>query len=216
MKSDAQIQTDVLEQLKWEPSVTHANIGVAVSDGVVTLSGYVPCFYEKSTAEKTAESVSGVKAVVDKIEVKLPGAFTRNDEDIAKAAVNAVKWDARLPDDLKITVEKGVVTLKGEVEWEYQREAATNLVQTLNGVKAVCNEMTIKRKIKPDNIRKIIQDALLRAAEREAKDIKVDVKGHTVVLSGRVRSLSELSTVRGIVWAAPGVATVESHLTVGG
>jgi osmotically-inducible protein OsmY len=211
MKSDAQIQTDVMQELKWDPSVTHEHIGVAVSDGIVALSGTVPNYIEKSAAEKATQRVAGVKAVVEKIEVKVPGSFRKDDEDIAKAIINQFRWHAQVPDELvKTSVEKGWVELTGEVEWEYQRRAAEKVVRGLTGVRGLTNKVTIKARVaQPTEIKNRIEQALKRAAEREAEHLTIEVRGSRVLLSGKVRSFAELRNVRGAAWSAPGVTSVD-------
>ena len=147
MKTDSEIQLDVIEALKWDPSVTHQHIGVAVSEGIVTLTGTIPSYIEKFAAEKAAQRVGGVKAVVEKMEVKLAGAHERDDENIAKAIVSQFAWNVQLPKDaVKVRVQKGWVDLSGEVEWEYQRTAAATGARNVTGVKGVSNNVTIKAK----------------------------------------------------------------------
>jgi osmotically-inducible protein OsmY len=213
MKTDAQIQTDVMQELKWDPSITHEHIGVAVSDGIVTLSGTVPSYIEKSSAENAAQRVGGVKAVVEKIEVKVPGSYTRDDQDIAKAIIDQFRWHTQVPDDLvQASVENGWVGLTGEVEWDYQRSAAEKAVRGLKGVKGITNQIAIKAKaVQPSDIKGKIEDALKRAAEREADRIAVEVRGTLVILSGKVRSFAEMRDVRVAAWSAPGVTSVDDN-----
>jgi osmotically-inducible protein OsmY len=213
MKTDAQIQTDVMLELKWDASVTHEHIGVAVLDGVVTLSGTVPSYIEKSAAEKAAQRVAGVKAVVEKIEVKLPGSLQRDDHDIARAIIDQFRWHSQVPDDLvKVSVENGWVELTGEVEWDFQRRAAADAVRGLMGVKGIANKIAIKPKaVQPYVIKDNIEEALKRAAEREANRISVEVRGTRVVLSGNVRSFAEWRAVKGAAWSAPGVTSVDDN-----
>lgn len=216
MKTDSQLQIEVMHELKWDPSVTHEHIGVAVSDGIVTLSGTVPTYIEKSAAEKAAQRVFGVNAVVEKIEVKLPGSFVRGDEEIAKAIVNQFKWNAQVPEQLvKASVEDGWVDLSGEVEWDYQRTAAEKCARGLTGVIGVLNHITIKeKKVQPEIVKEKIEEALKRKAAREARNISVNVNGSKVILSGNVSSFSELQDVRSAAWSAPGVTSVENNLHV--
>lgn len=215
MKTDAQLQNDVIDELKWDPSVTHEHIGVSVNDGIVTLTGHVPNFLEKTSAEKAAQRVAGVKAIVEKMEVKYPGAYSRDDEDIASAILNAFKWNVQIPDErLKAKVRNGWVTLTGEVEWEYQKDAAANAVKPLTGVLGVTNSIEIKPKILISDLKAKIEQALKRAAEREADRIKVSVEGRKVTLSGKVRSYAELLDARGAAWSAPGVSEVRDNLIV--
>ena len=213
MKTDAQIQTDVMQELKWDPSVTHEHIGVAVAGGIVTLSGTVPSYIEKWSAEKAAQRVSAVKAVVEKIDVKVPGSYRRDDQEIAKAIIDQFRWHSQVPDDaVKASVENGWVELTGEVEWDYQRSAAENAVRGLTGVKAITNKIVIKPKVvQPSTIKNHIEGALKRAAEREANRIGVEVQGTSVILSGKVRSFAELRDVRGAAWSAPGVTSVDDN-----
>ena len=216
MKSDSQIQADIIQELKWDPSVTHEHIGVAVSEGIVTLSGAVPSYIEKFAAERASQRVSGVKAVVEKIEVKIPGSYKKDDQDIAKAILNQFKWNVQVPHDhVKARVEEGWVELTGEVEWDYQRTAAENSVRGLTGVKGVSNNMTIKaKKVQPEAIKKKIEEALKREAEREARAIEVEVQGSRIILSGDVRSFSEMEDAKWAAWSAPGVTEVENNLYV--
>lgn len=213
MKTDAQIQTDVMQEVKWDPSITHEHIGVAVSDGIVTLSGAVPSYIEKSSAEKAAQRVGGVKAVVEKIEVRVPGSYHRDDQDVAKAIIDQFRWHTQVPDDLvKASVENGWVDLTGEVEWNYQRSAAEDAITGLTGVRGITNKIAIKAKVvQPFEIKEKIEEALKRAAEREADRIAVEVRGTRVILSGKVRSFAEFRDVRGAAYSAPGVTSVDDN-----
>jgi len=150
MKSDSEIQEEVIRELRWDPSVTHENVGVAVSGGIVTLHGAVPTYIEKMAAEKAAQNVMGVKAVVEKIEVKLPGTYERDDQDIAKAIITQFRWNVQIPDEMvKARVEHGHVKLSGEVEWEYQRTAAEECIRTLAGIKSISNTIVVRSKASP-------------------------------------------------------------------
>lgn len=214
MKSDSQIQSEVIQELRWDPSVKHEHIGVTVADAIVTLSGNVPSYVEKSVAEKAAQRVFGVKAVVEKIEVKLPGSDQRDDQEIAKAVVNQLKWNVQVPDELiKASVENGWVELSGEVEWAYQRAAAEKCVRSLTGVTGVFNKITLKaKKIQPEVIKKKIEEALKREAEREAQRIAIEVQGSKVILSGEVHSFAEMNFAKWAAWSAPGVTSIENKL----
>ncbi len=216
MKTDSQLQTDVMQELTWDASVTHEHIGVAVSKGIVTLSGTVPTFIEKFAAERAAQRVAGVNAVVEKIEVKLPSVYSRDDEDIAKAVLNQLKWSVQVPDkDIKIGVENGWVTLNGEVSWGFQKNAAYQAVQPLTGVQGVTNNITLKeKKIDTDKVKQKIEEALKREAKREANKIAVQVSGNKVTLSGDVRSFSEMEDAKWAAWSAPGVVSVENRMRV--
>ena len=215
MKADAQIQKDVMEEMKWDPSVTHEHIGVAVANGVVTLSGQVPSYIEKSAAEKVAQRVTGVNAIVEDIEVNYPSHHNRTDEDIANAVLLAFQWNVQVPDDkIKVKVSKGWVTLTGKVEWEFQKEAAENAVKPLIGVIGVTNSVDVAPKVQAYDVKVKIEQALKRSIEQEVEKIKVAVDGSKVTLSGKVRSFSELLEAKSAAWNAPGVTTVKDNLTV--
>jgi osmotically-inducible protein OsmY len=200
-----------MRELQWAPSVTHEHIGVAVTGGIVTLSGTVPSFIEKSEAEKAAQRVAGVKAVVEKIEVKLPGSLHGDDQEIARKVIEQLRWHAQVPDHLvKASVENGWVDLTGEVDWAYERYAAEDAIRGLMGIKGISNRITIKVKVgEPGEIKAKIEAALKRAAEREADRITVRVQGSRVILSGKVRSFAELRDVKGAAFSAPGVMSVD-------
>ncbi|MCY1284111.1 BON domain protein [compost metagenome] len=211
MKSDLQIKKDVTDELSWDPSIDAAAVGVAVNDGVVTLSGHLPSVAEKRAAERAAERVSGVRAVVIKLEVRPAG--VHSDEAIGTAARDALQWHARIPSEaVKVRVEKGWVTLSGEVDWGYQRRVAEQTVSELRGVIGVINHIKLKERVAPPDIVQRIQAALQRYADREAKHIGVVVENGTVTLSGRVDSFAERNAVLGAAWSAPGVASVVDHL----
>ena len=216
IKTDSHIQTQVMQELLWDPSVPHEHIGVAVTDGIVSLSGTVPNYVEKYAAEKAAQRVASVKAIVEMIEVKLPGSHQRDDQDIAKAITNQFKWSVQVPDELvKASVEAGWVKLTGMVEWDFQRTAAEKCVRGLAGVVYVTNNISIRaKKIEPAIIKLKIQDALRREAELEAGRIAVDVQGDKVILTGIVRSFAEMQNAKWAAWSAPVVTIVENKMHV--
>lgn len=216
MKTDLQLQRDVLDELKFEPSIREMEIGVSAKEGVVTLTGFVDSYAEKFAAERTAERVNGVKAVADEIHVKLPGLYQRNDTDIAHAVVNALRWDVQVPDDrIKATVEDGWIHLDGEVEWQYQKWAAEGAVRNLTGVKGVTNVISVKpKKVSTYEVSEKIKNSLRRHAERDADKIVVEAKDGQVTLRGTVSSFAERQDAERAAWQAPGVTKVNDFLFV--
>jgi osmotically-inducible protein OsmY len=217
MKTNHQLQLDVIAELTWEPSVEASDIGVVTKDGVVTLTGHVRTFAEKVAAEKATERVEGVHAVANEVEVRIPSSARRDDADIARAALDNLKWNVSVPDDrIKLVVQDGWVRLDGEVDWQYQRTAAENAVRPLNGVRGVSNTIRIRPHVQTKDVRDAITAALKRSAEVEAQQIRVEAKDGKVTLRGRVHSWAERNAVEHAAWAAPGVTTVEDHLSVEG
>jgi osmotically-inducible protein OsmY len=215
MKGDEQIQKDVMEQLKFEPNTSSASIGVSVDSGIVTLSGYVNNYIQKWEAENAARKVAGVKAVVEDLKVKLLGGEERTDEAIARAALNALEWNASVPDGrIKLLVRDGWVTITGNVDWQYQRDAAFDAVSSLKGVVGVSNELAVRPKVKPGDIKSKIESAMQRHALLDSKRIKVSSEGDKVVLSGTVHSWQEKQEAQWAAWSAPGVCDVDNRISV--
>lgn len=214
MSNDKQLKQAVLDELKWEPRVNAAHIGVTAKDGVVALMGHVESYWEKVAAEKAARRVKDVKAVAEELEVRLPFSVKHGDEEIASSAVNRLKWDASVPKDaVKIKVEKGWVTLTGEVDWHYQHEAAADDVRGLWGVVGIVNEITVKPK--PDTSQ--IKDDIVAALDRSWFDpatINVSAQGGKVTLSGKVESWFERDEATSTAWAAPGTTSVVNNLAI--
>jgi osmotically-inducible protein OsmY len=215
MKTDAELQSDVLDELKWEPAVTAAHIGVTARQGVVTLSGHVPSYGEKFAAERSTVKVYGVKAVANELEVKLHKDGARTDEDIAAACVNALGFNYSVPrNSVKTVVRDGWITLAGEVEWQYQKEAAERAVHYLMGVRGVTNTIALKPHLSAGDIKDRIEAALRRSAEVDARNIKVETSNSKVTLRGSVRSWTEREEAQHAAWAAPGVTHVDNVITV--
>lgn len=215
MKTDSQIQQDIQTELKWQPFLNSSQIGVAVKDGVVTLTGTVDTYSKKLAAEKAARNVSGVKAIAEDIEVRLFPDTQRSDSDLAAAVLNAIKWHSAVVDEkVQIKVEDGWVTLEGEAEWGFQKEAAESAVENLNGVKGVINNIKITARVEPKEVKKQIAAAFHRSATLDASNIIIDAIGDKVVLKGQVRSLAESNDAAKAAWAAPGVRSVDNQLHV--
>lgn len=215
MKTDVQLQEDVLDELRWEPMLRPSEIGVAVKDGIVTLSGYVSDYSKKLAAEKAVKRVKGVKAVAEDIEVRLPYETLKNDEEIAREVVNALKWNINVPDDkVSAKVDNGWVTLDGELEWQYQRDAAMSAVKNLLGVNGVINLIKLKPALNLTIVKSNIRKALERNADLEADKITLDTSDSTVTIKGKVHSWSEKSEAERAAWATPGVMKVINDLEI--
>ena len=214
--NDKHIRQDIIDELDWDPSIDSANIGVAVDNGVATLTGHLSNYAQKFAAERAAQRVRSVRAVAGEIEVRFPGAVKHDDEQIAGQAASVLSWDVLLPKGaIKVKVSKGFVTLTGEVDWEYQRRAAELDVHKLPGVTAISNQVSIKLRVSPADIRTRIEGALKRDAYLEADGVKIVVDSGRVKLEGKVRTWRERGAVERAAWAAPGVRMVEDHLAVG-
>jgi osmotically-inducible protein OsmY len=213
--TDKEIQQAVLRELDYEPQVRSTEIGVAVKDGIITLSGNVDSYSNRYHAERAAKRVAGVKAIANDLEVHLPSSSERTDEDIARAAVRALEGRNGVPRDrLKVTVRDGRITLEGDVDWQYQKEAAAAVVRHLLGVKGVSNLITIKPHVSSTEIRSQLEAALQRAAALDAQRITVEIEGSKVFLRGRVRAWAEREEAEHAAWRAPGVTQVENQIAI--
>ena len=215
MKSDSEIREDVIRELQWDPQVPDPEaIGVAVTDGAVTLTGNVPTYGRKLAAVRAASRVYGVKAVADELRVKLD-TDPRDDSDIARAIAHVLEWNTRIPEgQVHARVQAGWVMLEGEVEWDYQRHEVERMVRNVRGVVGITNNILIKPRVSADQIEAKIEEAFRREAEVDARHIRVEVSDHTAKLYGHVHSLNEANAASAAAAAAPGVSRVESHLVV--
>lgn len=214
-RTDEEIKADVLEELKWDTRVSPNEVGVVVKDGIVTLTGWVDSYLKKIAAEEAAHRVRGVKAVANDIEVRLPGSAERTDADLAKAVLNALQWEADIPaGKIDVTVSQGWVTLKGEVEYGFQKRMAERAVERLAGVKGVTNLIMVKPQVTPSDLKEKIEKALVRNAATDARNIQVEVQGNKVILRGTVRSYAEKKEAEDTAWAAPAVTEVEDRIVV--
>jgi osmotically-inducible protein OsmY len=213
VRSDEDIRSSVTQELKWDPKISSKDIAVAVKEAVVSLAGFVPSYWEKEEAEKAAKRVYGVRGVADDLEVKL---FSqRTDPEIARDAVQALGSHTSIPEDrIKVTVVKGVLTLEGRVDWQYQKLSAKSAVTGLKGVLAVINDIEVRPQVSPKDIKSKIEDSLRRNAELDARRITVETDGGTVRLYGSVRSWVEREEAENAAWFAPGVTKVDSHITI--
>jgi osmotically-inducible protein OsmY len=215
MNNDSKLQRDVIDELSWEPSIDAAEIGVAVSDGVVTLTGEVRSMAEKWSAEHVAKRVGGVQAVANDIVIRLPDESQRTDAEIARVALNTLEWDVWVPHHcVMVTVSDGMVKLEGEVDTQHQKQAAERVIRQLTGVKGVTNLLHVKAGVAPADVKAKIKAAFQRSALIDAGQIQVETRNGKVILRGSVRSWAERDTAEQAAWAAPGVASVVDLLTI--
>lgn len=216
--NDGALRQDVIDELEFEPSLDAANIGVAVHNGVVTLTGHVGSYSEKNAAERAAQRVKGVRAIAEEIEVRFAGHAMTNDDEIAARALSIIAWDARIPGDaVKVKVQRGWVTLSGTLPWHFQRVAAESAVRRLSGVTGVINDIAVRSPIrpKPQDVRDKIVSALKRNAELEGGAIRVSVDDDKVTLEGKVSAWSERGVAERAAWSVPGVSRVDDRLALG-
>ena len=213
---DINLRKDVLEELEWDPSIDARTIGVAVEDGIVALTGHIPSYAAKTTAERIVKRVHGVVGVANDIEVKLASSLERDDVDVARSAVNALEWNVSVPKNrIKVAVTKGWVTLDGSVEWYYQKRAAEDAIMVLAGVRGVTNNITVtSRQVRVEDVKGKIEAALKRSAEVDSKKISVQASDGKVTLTGTVRSWVERQDAVSAAWSAPGVMNVVDEIRI--
>jgi len=213
--NDTKLRHDVEKELEWDPAVDATKIGIASTEGVITLTGNVRSYSEKWNAEKIAKRVLGVKGVANEVEVVIEEGEHRDDGDIARSAITALDWNFAIPKNkLKVLVTKGWLTLEGEVEWHYQKRAAAEAVRTLRGVRGVTNDIVVRPKLQPTEVKEKIEAALKRSAEVDSKKIIVQTTDGTVTLTGSVRSWFEREDAVNAAWAAPGVTKVVDRIAI--
>ena len=213
--NDSTLRQDIIDELDFEPSIDAASIGVAVEDGVVTLTGHVSTYAQKATAEDAVRRVKGVRGIAEEIEVRPFGTNKTADDEIAKRALQTITWNTVIPDGaIQVKVQDGWVTLTGKVDWQYQKTAATVTIGGLAGVLGVYNKIEVKPHASVSDVKKRIEDALKRNAEVEAKAIRVNVVNGKVTLEGRVNNWAERRATERAAWSAPGVQSVDDRITI--
>lgn len=214
-KTDDQLKTDIIAELQYEPSVKFTDLGVLVHDGVVTLNGHTDSYMGKREVVRSIKRIAGVKAIADEIELKMPGSVSHTDEDIAIAAAHHLEWSSGIPTGtVTATVRKGWITLDGEVEWQYMKNAAESVVHHLVGVKGVSNMISLNPKSIPTEVKSSIRSAFERNALIDANRIEVETSGSEVTLRGNVRNYDEREEAERVAWAAPGILSVHNNLMI--
>jgi osmotically-inducible protein OsmY len=214
--NDLSLRQDILDELEFQPNIDAVHIGVAVENGVVTLTGHVTNYAQKIAAERAVKSVKGVRAIAEEVDVRFPSDFVVADDTIASRTLDVISWNTEVPDDrIKVRVQAGWVTLEGEVDWQFQKEATERAVRKLSGVKGVTNLLTLKARVNAADVQRKIEDALKRNAAVEAHGIHVKVTGGTVRLEGKVHLWLERQAAEQAAWSVPGVYKVEDKLTIG-
>lgn len=215
MKTATELQRDILAELDWEPSVDAGGIGVSVGESVVTLTGHVPTYMEKLAAARAVKRLHGVRAVMNELEIQLAPDHERDDAEIARAAARALEWNVQVPvERITVTLERGWLTLEGEVDWYYQKEAAARTTRQLVGIKGLTNLIKVRPKITPAEIESRIREALRRNADLDAQHIRVELDRGRAILSGLVQSWAEREEAERCTWSARGVSSVENHVEV--
>ena len=215
MKIDSQLQRDVMDELEWDPSVDHADIGVAVVEGVVTLNGYVKSYAEKLAAERAAKRVSGVSAIAEELKVRYASDAKTADHEIAKRILDIFRWNVNVPEKhLTVKVENGWVTLTGNVEWNYQSQEASKSAAKVTGVVGASNAIGIANRASVTDVRKRIEDAFRRQADLDAASVTIQTQGSTVTLGGKVKAWHERQVAERAAWAAPGVTEVVDRIAI--
>lgn len=214
-KDDVLLNDDVVEELKDDPAVDSSRIAIAVDDGVVTMTGSVPTYWQKVEAENAVKRVIGVRAIANDVKVEIAGDHVRDDTDIAETAANAIKWHSDLPHTVEATVDNGWVTLTGKVDWQYQRNAVENAIRHISGVKGVINRIELKSRPKAADVREQIRKELARTVNQDVNDIDIETSNGHVTLRGSVSSWTEDEAARRASWSVPGVTKVEDRLVIG-
>ncbi len=215
-KTDSELKKDVEAELAWDPAIQSTAIGVAVKNHIVTLSGHIDTLAEKQAILRALRRVTGVKAIALELDVRLSSDHRRSDTELANAAQTALAWNTVVPaSKITLTVDKGWITLQGQVDWDYQRKSVESVLQTLKGVVGITNQVTLRPRVVPSDLQRRIVDALKRQVEREVERMAIQVDGSKVILRGKVNSWHERDAAQGVAWQAPGVTQVVNELVVG-